>query len=580
MWLRFWVVCLTLPLIGQALGQRGTTTRVSVSSEGIQGNDDSEFCSISAEGRFAVFQSYASNLVLGDTYVRDVYVYDRVTGQTSRVSVSSNGVPGNRGSDAGSISADGRFVAFLSEASNLVTGDTNGFFDIFVHDRATGQTDRVSVSSAGTQGNGECGRFPSISRDGRMVAFISSASNLVPGDTNGVSDVFVHDRFMGQTTRVSVSSTGIQANGPCMELSLSGDGRCVAFVSRATNFVQGDTSQWDVFVHDRDTGQTARVSVNSSGVPGYMESRNPDLSADGRFVTFSSASNLDQGDTGNINDVWVHDRLTGETSIASVSSEGVRGNGNSEGATISANGRFVSFWGQASNLVPGDTNDYGDAFVHDRTIGQTVRVSVSSAATEGNNASASPVISADGRSVVFYTIASNLVPDDTNSRRDVLVHQYGSAIASGEMHLLDREPGTEVGELAMVEIRNVNSLVPLHSVLVTLGPGGTFSFDLPDNLLPGTYNLAAKHSNHLRLVWPSAFMTGPGVSGLVFDLPNGDSDDDNEIGIGDYALLSLAFNSAPGDPNWNITADLNGDDMVDIGDYAILSQNYGLVGDP
>jgi Tol biopolymer transport system component len=181
----------------------------------------------------------------------DVFVHDRVTGQTSRVSVSSSGEQGNGESRFPSLSADGRYVAFESLASNLVPSDTNGTPDVFIHDRVTGQMTRVSVSSSGEEGNGNSSEA-SVSANGRYVAFHSSASNLVPGDTNGTWDVFVHDRVTGQTSRVSVSSSGEQGNGNSYEANISPDGRYVAFGSAASNLVPGDTNGTpDVFVHDR-----------------------------------------------------------------------------------------------------------------------------------------------------------------------------------------------------------------------------------------------------------------------------------------------------------------------------------------
>jgi Tol biopolymer transport system component len=263
-----------------------------------------------------------------------------------------------------SISADGRYVAFHSDASNLVPGDTNGTWDIFVHDRLTGQTTRVSVASDGTQGNNGSGD-PSISADGRYVAFTSEASNLVPGDTNGTWDIFVHDRVTGQTTRVSVASDGSEGYGSSFSSSISADGRYVAFSSWASNLVPGDTNGWaDVFVHDRVTGQTTRVSVASDGTEGNHVSLLPSISADGRYVAFSSwASNLVPGDTNEVQDIFVHDRLTGQTSRVSVASGGTEGNGASEFPSISADGRYVAFYSAASNLVPGDTNGTWDIFV-------------------------------------------------------------------------------------------------------------------------------------------------------------------------------------------------------------------------
>jgi Tol biopolymer transport system component len=405
----------------------GTTTRVSVASDGMQGNSQSTFPFISADGRYVAFESDASNLVPGDTNdLSDVFVHDQQTGQTTLVSVASDGTQGNHRSLSPSLSADGRYVAFDSAANNLVLGDTNSSVDVFVHDRQTGQTSRVSVASDGTQANGSSSR-PSISADGRYVTFESGASNLVPGDTNNKQDVFVHDRQTGETSRVSVASDGTQGNYGGESPSISADGRYVTFRSWASNLVPGDTNGMsDIFVHDRQTGQTTIVSVASDGTQGNGNPQYPSISAHGRYVAFSSlASNLVLGDTNDRWDVFVHDRQTGQTSRVSVASDGTQGNSGSGffGLSISADGRYVAFDSGASNLVLGDTNNRDDVFVHDRQTGQTGRVSVASAGTQGNGWSYSPSISADGRFVAFESTASNLVPGDTNSMRDVFVHE-------------------------------------------------------------------------------------------------------------------------------------------------------------
>ncbi len=339
------------------------------------------------------------------------------------MSVSSSGTHANAASFRPSISADGRFVAFDSGATNLVAGDTNGVSDVFVHDRQTGATTRASVSSSGAQGNNHSSS-PSISADGRFVAFDSFATDLVTGDTNGANDAFVHDRQTGATTRVSVSSSGAQGSSHSVDASISADGRFVAFYSHATNLVVGDTNGvYDIFVHDRQTGATTRVSVSSSGTQGNSESRQSAVSADGRFVVFDSAAdNLVDGDTNGVQDVFVHDRQTGATTRVSVSSSGSQGNSVSDYPSISADGRFVAFDSFATDLVTGDTNGVNDAFVHDRQTGATTGVSVSSSGAQGNVFSFLPSISADGRFVAFESYASNLVPGDTNNASDIFVH--------------------------------------------------------------------------------------------------------------------------------------------------------------
>ena len=401
----------------------GDTTRVSVRTNGTQGNSFSSYPSLSANGRWVAFSSEASNLVAGDTNgTLDVFVHDRQTHQTTRVSVDSAGVQGDGDSYYPNLSADGRWVAFVSLANNLVASDSNRQSDVFVHDRITHQTTRVSLNSAGVQGNGGS-YYPSLSADGHLVAFMADASNLVAGDTNGASDVFIRNCLTHQTTRVSVDSVGAQGVGESFYPNLSADGRWVVFESEASNLVVGDTNgTLDIFVHDRLSHETTRVSVRSNGAQGNGFSYSSSLSADGHFVAFTSeASNLVGGDTNDVADIFVHDRLTHQTIRASVNSVGLQGNGESFYPSFSADGRFVAFKSAASNLVGGDTNNTWDVFIHNRLTHKTTRVSVGSSGQQGNDESNFPSLSADGRVVAFESYASNLVADDTNSTSDMFV---------------------------------------------------------------------------------------------------------------------------------------------------------------
>jgi Tol biopolymer transport system component len=401
------------------------------------------------------FHSFASNLVGGDTNGRaDVFVHDRQTGQTTRVSVASDGSQGNVESYDPFISADGRYVAFHSDATNLVGGDTNGDRDVFVHDRQTAQTTRVSVASDGSQGNSHS-RYPSISADGRYVAFHSDATNLVGGDTNGHGDVFVHDRQTGQTTRVSVASDGSQGNSYSRNSSISADGRYVAFHSFARNLVGGDTNgRGDVFVHDRQTAQTTRVSVASDGSQGNDYSFWASISADGRYVAFQSlASNLVGGDTNGRYDVFVHDRQTGQTTRVSVASDGSEGYNSSDHPFISADGRYVAFHSDAGNLVGGDTNGDRDVFVHDRQTAQTTRVSVASDGSQGNDWSWEPSISADGRYVAFHSFASNLAGQLEMCRNYAQEHGY-TIVAE----LAEDDRGASGAEIDLPQLNKVRDM--------------------------------------------------------------------------------------------------------------------------
>jgi hypothetical protein len=266
----------------------GITERVSVDSAGAEADGPSFTPSISADGRYVAFQSYATNLVAGDTNsVSDIFVHDRTTGVTERVSIDSAGVQANNWNNSPAISADGNVVAWVSKATNLVAGDRNHHYDIFVHDRTTGITDRASVDSAGNEGDGDSGRnlshAPALSTDGRWVAFESYATNLVPGDTNGVIDVFVHDRASGATERVSVDSSGGEGDSDSSFDSMAPDALSVSFTSRATNLVTGDTNAtYDVFVHDplRATWSNYGAGLaGTRGVPAITPDQDPVLGA-------------------------------------------------------------------------------------------------------------------------------------------------------------------------------------------------------------------------------------------------------------------------------------------------------------
>jgi Ca2+-binding RTX toxin-like protein len=406
-----------------------TISIVSVDSAGNLGNSFSYNPSISADGRFVAFLSNASNIVPGDTNRQtDIFVRDTLTNTTTGVSVDSAGNLGNLQSLGPSISADGRFVAFYSYSSNIVPGDTNDTYDIFVRDTLTNTTTRVSVDSAGNQGN-IGSNSPSISADGRFVAFYSSASNIVPGDTNRTEDIFVRDTLTNTTTR-AVDRASDQAFGNSFfnPPSISADGRFVAFDSGGSNIVPGDTNNTgDIFVRDTLTNTTTRVSVDSAGNQANDASNSPSISADGRFVAFdSSASNIVPGDTNNTEDIFVRDTLTNTTTGVSVDSAGNLGNSYSNNPSISADGRFVAFQSGASNIVPGDTNNTGDIFVRDTLTNTTTRVSVDSAGNQGNFGSGGPSISADGRFVAFLSNAFNLVPGDTNNTFDIFVADNSS----------------------------------------------------------------------------------------------------------------------------------------------------------
>jgi len=395
-----------------------------VSSTGGEANDDTFSGWLSHSGRVATFVSEADDLVPGDANDNyDVFVRDRQTGVTTMVSVTPGGMPVAGASFGGPMSTDDGLILFASDAPDVVAGDGNGAIDVFVRDLVAGVTSRVSVASDGTEGDATSG-LGDLSADGHVALFWSDADNLVPGDTNGVRDAFVRDLDTGTTTRVTVAAGDGQTDGLTIADALSADGRIVVMSSYATNLVTGDgNGVEDVFVYDRDTGDTTRVSVATDGTEANAGSFGGAVSADGRRVVFVSfASNLVAGDSNGAMDVFVHDRDTGVTTRVSVASDGSEGNGTSDDGHISGDGRFVAFRSAASNLVPGDTNGVADVFIRDLDAGTTTRVSVDSAGSPANAASDSVRISDDGRVVEFRSFATNLVGGDGNAEPDTFVH--------------------------------------------------------------------------------------------------------------------------------------------------------------
>ena len=352
------------------------STPIIINSNGIEGNGGNRNPAISADGRFVAFISGTDPF---GASLNDIYIHDRLNGQTNLLSISSSGSLGSSGPSAPAISADGRFIALESLASDIVTGDNNQNLDIFVHDRLTKQTTRINMGLGGVEANSSSGSA-SISYDGRYVAFESYASNLVAGDSNGRVDIFVHDRLTQKTIRISTDSKGVQGNGDSFYPTLNATGRLVTFTSSSSNLVPGDTNgKSDVFIHDRLTGQTSLVSVNSNGIQGNDHSGGGSpfifipgasaISVGGRFVSFTSiASNLVDGDTNAEADVFLRDRLTNKTTRVSIGSNGQEGNSFSSLPALSANGRVVAFQSLANNLVSGDTNFQLDVFARDTKL--------------------------------------------------------------------------------------------------------------------------------------------------------------------------------------------------------------------
>jgi hypothetical protein len=414
----------------------GLAERASVSSGGVEGDLESSRPGLSRDGRVVGFVSSATNLVPGDTNgVEDIFVHDRTTDRTERVSVASDGTEGDDFSDrfAPALDATGRFVAFESSATNLVAGDTNETFDVFLRDRTNAITSRVSLAANGAQGD-DFSISPALSADARHVAFVSNASNLVAGDTNGFADAFVRDRRLGTTSRVSVATGGAQGNGNVFDqLAVSDDGRFVAFSSSATNLVPEGVA--GSFVRDRVRGTTVLVTVSSAGVPGNLGGSGVGMAGGGRIVSFdSSSSNLVPGDTNGTSDVFVRDLGRGTTERVSVASNGAQANGTSGFSALSADGRFVAFGSDATNLVSGVTTSVTRAYVHDRLTRTTRLATRTFDGSVPDGATGQPALSADGRVLATQSLATNLIPNDTNGVSDVFVQKVVFPPRHGHRH--------------------------------------------------------------------------------------------------------------------------------------------------
>ncbi len=423
-------MAVALLTISAPLRSQTTTELISVSMSGSVGNGDSEGTSMSGDGRWVVFDSTSSDLVPSDVNGwRDIFVRDRWTATTTCLSRTASGALANGPSELPAISDSSPRVVFVSWATNLVAGDTNARRDVFYCDIGSPAMHRASLSTAGTQANQHCQNV-AVSGDGRFIAFDTTASTLVPNDTNGVLDVFVHDSLSGTTICASVDWLGNPGNGASQWGALSSDGRWIVFDSLATNLVAGDTNGVrDVFVRDLQMGTTARISVTDSGAEGNGASAAGRFSGDGRFLAFESlASNLVPNDSNGVSDVFVKNLLTGELRLVSVSTSGMEGNGYSGGAilgsiasnSVSFDGRFVAFSSVATNLQAGDDINI-DIFVHDQLLHTTERVSLAPNGQELGGSVVLPELSADAREIAMMTTDPAAFPGDPSLWMDVFV---------------------------------------------------------------------------------------------------------------------------------------------------------------
>ncbi len=454
--------------------------------------------SLSSDGRYVAFDSTSTDLGPNDTNIfTDVYVSDTHTGMTTMVSVNSGGTDGgNNHSALASVSGDGRYVAFASRANNLGPADSNGDdWDVYIRDFEMGTTTLVSVNSGGDDSGNRGSYSSSISADGRYVAFESDATNLGPNDTNNTSDVYVRDLETGATTLISVNEIGDDSGNLVSYLpAISADGRFVAFLSLANDFGPVDNNEtFDVYVRDLITGTTRLVSTNDAGTDsGNDESLHPSISAYGRYVAFHSrATDLGPVVTNGERNVYVRDLHMGTTMLVSINAEGDNGgNGDSFRPVISGDGRYVAFRSLSTDFGPTDTNGVYDIYVRNLILGTTTLASVNEAGTDsGNGESVQPAISLNGNYVAFGSLASDLEAIDTNTRADVFL--YALELDSDGDGIPDHDDVCPEEDAAGFDIDAdgcIDSTNGLSDILETLVLEGIIAGELQNSLLTKVEN--------------------------------------------------------------------------------------------
>jgi len=518
--------------------------------------------SLSADGRFAAYTS-------GQVLVRNIQAGTTIVGSTNQNGDLANGESGNP-----SLSADGRYLAFDSLANNLVSGDINATRDVFVKDLLTGAIVRASTPISGANAN-SISEAPSISADGRYVAFKSFANNLIASDTNGnIADIFVKDLQTGEVVCASTTGSGAQGNHYSDVPSISADGRSVAFESFASDLYALDfNGRWDIFVKDLDSGALVCVSTTTGGVTGNNSSINADLSGDGQIVAFRSLANdLVAGDVNAQTDIFVRDLQGGGIILVSSSSAGVQGNGESDYPTISYDGSMVAFQSAADNLVLGDNNVARDVFVKDVLIGSIIRISTASDGTEGNGLSGLASTSADGQSVTFVSVATNLVPN-YNGNSDVYrwtSQEAPDLLATDDSGASNSDNVTNQTTLTFTGTAVADTTVKLYSngnlVGSTTATGGIWSIEV--TLAAGTHLMTATVTDGGVESSPSAGLTvivDTSVSSPVVANPSATA-----------GTLKATFNiagTAEANALVQVYRDVNNNNQIDVGtDLVVGSQ--------
>ncbi len=552
-----------------------STVPVSVNNAGTVSNSLSNNPSLSYDGRFVVFLDLGSNLVPGDTNDRfDVFLRDTQTNTTTRLSVSSGGGQANDESNNPFISSSGRFVVFDSKAANLVSGDTNAKRDCFLLDRQTNILERVSLGNGSVQGDGDC-RSPVVSDDGRFVAFESNASNLTAVTGNGKFQIYLRDRTLGTTVCISTGAGGVLGDGDSLVQAITSDGRFLTLSSTSSNLVANDTNGLeDAFLYDRTGAKMERVSVASNGAGGNGDSGTDGVfaSLDGRYVFFgSNAGNLDPRSVEGRSLCYLRDRAAGTTTLVSLSLTGNAPDNDTYPASFTPNGQIIGFDSFASNLVANDTNNEEDAFVRNLASGKTTLIS---AGTDGGVGagilprSVLPILSGNGKQVAFRSSASNLAPGITDTNRHIYLRGPVYEVLSGTLDLL---PGTAAPQDFRFTVRLAGA--DLYTLTRTVSPSGEFSFLVE----PDAYVLHLKSDRYLGLNDLADAMLGDAALGLL-PVKAGDVDGNNTINVDDLTLLLNAYNTTSASPQYAPFADFNLNGSIDVDDLTALLNSYNVTG--
>ncbi len=381
--------------------------------------------SLSSDGRFIVFQSGATNLVSGDeNSADDIFIFDKEGedgSQVELISVDSDETASNGSSSNGAVSSDGRYVVFQSNATNLVSGDVNSASDIFLRDRTDGTTIRVSVNDDGDEADGDSIN-PRISSDGRYIVFQSAATNLVSDDTNEQIDIFLHDTDSETTTRISLSATDVEGDGDSTNPDISSDGNIIVFESEATNLIDDDDNAFsDIFAFNISGDTITKISADTGSDDSDGNSTLPRISGDGSSVVFlSEASDLVSADTNNLQDVFLY-TFSDESIIRVNEGSPQNADGVSDNPSISTDGNYVAFQSSATNLTSGDSNDADDIFVYDVENSSVTRISVTDTGNQLVQSSTTPSINSSGQFIAFTSLDNELISSDTNDLEDIFL---------------------------------------------------------------------------------------------------------------------------------------------------------------